>query len=126
MKHGELWERNGRRWGVTAVSETWADLDDGTHRTGVRLDEVDANGWKRISKQALHYAMPAAECVRVWPWHEAPLVLRVLSTNGGDEDWVAVVPRGMACPPWMETDLFGYFHETFEILAGTVYIGSHA
>ena len=92
MRVGEMWEKNGRRWGVTASSPTWADLEDGTCRTGVRLDEAEANGWKRINGRALHYVVWQADYIRVWPWHQAPLALRDLSTNGGDEDWIAVVP----------------------------------
>jgi len=32
------------------------------------------------------------EPIRVWPFHDAPQKLRNLSTNGGDEDWIAVIP----------------------------------
>lgn len=128
MRVGEMWEKNGRRWGVTASSPTWADLEDGTCRTGVRLDEAEANGWKRINGRALHYVVWQADYIRVWPWHQAPLALRDLSTNGGDEDWIAVVPYGMHRPSWMEEgSAFGCCSvDAFEILAGTVYIGSHA
>jgi hypothetical protein len=128
MKCGELWEKNGRRWGVTAVSAAYADLDDGTHRTACRLDEVEANGWKRINGHACLWRSPPVEFIRVWAYHQAPIALRDLSTNGGDEDWIAVVPYGMHRPLWMEEGTaFGCCSvDAFEILAGTVYIGSHS
>lgn len=61
-------------------------------------------------------------------------------TGFGDEDkgeppvnlarcpWIAVVPYGMHRPSWMEEgSAFGCCSvDAFEILAGTVYIGSHA
>lgn len=34
----------------------------------------------------------AGEAIMVWPFYEAPGWLRRLSTHGGDEDWVALVP----------------------------------
>ncbi len=34
----------------------------------------------------------AAEPIRVWRFDDAPEELRALSTNGGDEDWLAVLP----------------------------------
>lgn len=33
-----------------------------------------------------------ARPILVWPFHDAPEKLRDLSTNGGDEDWIAVIP----------------------------------
>lgn len=29
----------------------------------------------------------------IWRWVDAPAELKALSTHGGDEDWLAVVPR---------------------------------
>ena len=34
----------------------------------------------------------AMNAIMVWPYHEAPQELRDLSTHGGDEDWVALIP----------------------------------
>jgi hypothetical protein len=30
--------------------------------------------------------------IRVWEWEDAPQELKELSTHGGDEDWVALIP----------------------------------
>lgn len=37
--------------------------------------------------------MPAEGCVRVYRFHQAPLVLQKLSQHGGDEDWIVVAPK---------------------------------
>lgn len=71
--------------------------------------------------------------VMVYKFKDAPEVLRALSTNGGDEDWVAVIPEELAGEyfGWMEEgSAFGYccvdeydhlYREGFKIR-----IGSHA
>ena len=127
MKYGEMWEKDGHRWGVTITDGRWADLDDGGNSTSVHLDEAESLGWRRVNAHAVHAVGHAAH-IRVWPYDQAPKPLRDLSTNGGDEDWIAVVPYGMPRPLWMEEgSAFGCCSvDAFEILAGTVYIGSHA
>jgi hypothetical protein len=35
-------------------------------------------------------------CIKIWRFYEAPEKYRKLSTNGGDEDWIAFVPFEMA------------------------------
>lgn len=47
--------------------------------------------------------------ITVWRFCEAPEELRKLSTNGGDEDWLAVLPPTMASDyiPWIESSGFG-------------------
>lgn len=32
--------------------------------------------------------------LRVWQFHDAPAYLRELSENGGDEDWLMLIPPG--------------------------------
>lgn len=41
----------------------------------------------------------------VYEFHKAPKELRELSNNGGDEDWIAVVPAALKSKwiPWLET-----------------------
>lgn len=34
--------------------------------------------------------------IRVWAFDRAPVELQMLSTNGGDEDWVFYIPPGAA------------------------------
>jgi hypothetical protein len=46
--------------------------------------------------------------IEVWRFRDAPQLLQELSENGGDEDWLAVLPHTMGCPSWMESGSFGY------------------
>lgn len=69
----------------------------------------------------------ATDHISVWEFTAAPEELRRLSINGGDEDWLALVPGPMAglYMPWLDSlgcccvdeHRFGDF---------VVYIGSHA
>lgn len=126
---GELWERGGRRWAVVWVGSGWVGFDNRVDSTSCKPGELDTRGWARVSASACLDVAPSVDTnIRVWPWDGAPASLRELSTNGGDEDWVALVPVGWDCPAWMEQGtMFGCCCvDRFEVLAGTVYIGSHA
>lgn len=70
------------------------------------------------------------EPILVWEYYEAPEELQI-STNGGDEDWIAEVPPSYKyTPSWIESSPFGicctdrYDHPTKE--GWTIFIGSHA
>lgn len=66
--------------------------------------------------------------ILVWQWEHAPDALRSLSPHGGDEDWVAFIPTGLARPAWTEEgSSFGCccVSET-ETPKGLVLIGAHA
>ena len=41
--------------------------------------------------------------VIIWVWSDSPSELRCLSPHGGDEDYVALVPKGMEQPSFLET-----------------------
>lgn len=47
--------------------------------------------------------------IQVWAWEHAPQWLRDLSPHGGDEDWVALLPKNYAgrCILWLEGGSFG-------------------
>lgn len=72
--------------------------------------------------------------IAVWRFEDAPVFLQDLSTNGGDEDWLAVVPDYLVEEgyyiPWLEVPAFGcccvdrYPHP--ETPGFEVVIGSHA
>ena len=71
--------------------------------------------------------------IKIWPFHLAYKELQDLSTNGGDEDWVAVIPDYLEDLqlPWMaEGSAFGcccvneYDHPT--IKGYKVRIGCHS
>ena len=71
--------------------------------------------------------------IKVWPFYAAPTELQTLSNNGGDEDWIAVVPAPMkdAWIGWLESNGYGHFGvcstERIDAPDGSVvYIGSHS
>lgn len=77
--------------------------------------------------------MIAPNHIRVWRFHDAPEELQALSTNGGDEDWLALIPPKLAEDwiGWLDSgSSFGccsvdsYTHP--ELPGFVVKIGSHA
>lgn len=69
--------------------------------------------------------------ILVWSFAHAPKELRDLSTHGGDEDWVAVLPPGTHVPEWMQPgtefgicDVWKYEHPRRP--GWRVFIGAHA
>ena len=78
-------------------------------------------------------AEPPEECALVWRFDDAPEDLRDLSQNGGDEDWLAVVPRSFleaGNADWMEQPALGCCtveqHQHPSDPDFVVRIGSHA
>lgn len=70
-------------------------------------------------------------CVHVWRFDDAPPEFRALSTHGGDEDWLALIPAALADDwfPWMESGgPFGCCDVSEHVLDGgaVVRIGAHA
>lgn len=67
--------------------------------------------------------------IQVWRFEDAPKKYHDLSTNGGDEDWIAFVPEYL-CDEWigwMECDSFGcYKIEKHNVEGGQIRIGCHA
>lgn len=64
----------------------------------------------------------------VWKFFDAPIAYQDLSPHGGDEDWLAFVPRiyGDTKPDWMENSNFGICDVSqHEVDNGYVYIGAH-
>lgn len=69
--------------------------------------------------------------IRVWRFHEAPQEYQELSGNGGDEDWLALVPKSMAESyiSWLDDgSSFGvYCIDRFTLKSGEIIvIGSHS
>jgi hypothetical protein len=72
-----------------------------------------------------------AKTVKVWRWEDAPDELRRLSRHGGDEDWVALVPRSVAdswewTPTWIDTLGSCDVQKSVRRDGARVYIGAHA
>lgn len=77
--------------------------------------------------------MDAPNHIRVWKFHDAPEELKSLSTHGGDEDWLALVPPRLASNyiGWMEEGgAFGCCsvseHAHPELPGYAIRIGAHA
>lgn len=74
------------------------------------------------------------EAIKIWRFEEAPEELRKKSNNGGDEDWVALIPEEYLLKngdfiPWMqEGGPFGYCFVDYHYLENgdCVVIGSHS
>lgn len=67
----------------------------------------------------------------VWRFEDAPERFRSLSTNGGDEDWLAFVPSGFpgGVPFWMGDSADGGWCnivDWYDVEGGSVCIGSHS
>lgn len=71
------------------------------------------------------------KAILVWPFYEAPLMLRAMSNHGGDEDWVALIGPDATDkdPSWAwEGSTFGCCDVQYEKLAEgfVLLIGAHA
>lgn len=66
----------------------------------------------------------------VWRFRDAPAVLQAVSTNGGDEDWLAVVPPALVGEwvGWLDSEKFGCSAVDGHRLSNgaEVVIGSHS
>ncbi len=104
-------------------------------------DEMQAVRWSsdRLAREvselrdavvALRLATADRTCLKVWAFGQAPAELRALSTHGGDEDWLALVPPDVPTPSdWFDDGgSFGCSSvSTHDLPDGwTVYIGAHA
>lgn len=69
--------------------------------------------------------------IKVWRFEDAPEELRILSDAGGDEDWLALVPKWMVDEKidisWIHGPLFGrYTTRDYDRPDGSrVLIGEH-
>jgi hypothetical protein len=77
--------------------------------------------------------MNAPNHIRVWRFQDAPEELRALSTHGGDEDWLALLPPKFAGQwiDWMDSGgRFGCSdvstHSHPELPGYEIRIGAHA
>jgi len=84
-------------------------------------------------RESLELTEPQKLFIKVWKYYDAPIELRSLSTNGGDEDWIALVPIEWANDyiSWLEEgssfgccDVSDYTHPNYS--GYLIKIGSHA
>jgi hypothetical protein len=102
-------------------------LGDGLYLGRGETDEI---AWRDAEYRiSTHAPMHDALEIRVWRFRDAPEDLQALSTNGGDEDWLAFVPDHLADQwiGWLESGgSFGCCDvDEFPIRGGVVRIGSH-
>lgn len=68
--------------------------------------------------------------IQVWAWEDAPAEFKALSSHGGDEDWVALIPKEFQwkmTPMWLEEPHFGNDVSHHELPDGSViHISAHA
>lgn len=68
--------------------------------------------------------------ILVWEFKDAPETYKNLSTSGGDEDWVAFVPKGYKDKyiSWLESGTgFGVCDvQQIKVKDGHIYIGCHS
>lgn len=72
--------------------------------------------------------------IQVWRYEDAPDELKYRSHHGGDEDWVALVPKELVTPdpenlwiPWLEKGNFGNDVQQETLEDGSVlFIAAHA
>lgn len=76
----------------------------------------------------------AREPLKTWSFSDAPEEYKLLSDNGGDEDWITLVPRSWGegdgyWIPWLE-DYCGQYGacrtNKYEVAEGWIYIGCHS
>jgi len=74
------------------------------------------------------------KAITIWKFSDAPAVLRALSDNGGDEDWLAIVPKSLlkyGLPAFMDSPAFAIDgdlqqHEYPGLPNDIIIISSHA
>jgi hypothetical protein len=69
------------------------------------------------------------DAIVIWRFKNAPEELKALSTAGGDEDWVALVPADQKDDyiSWLESSSFGVCSiDAYDYEGMKVYIGCHA
>ena len=112
----------------------YADASKWGHTTGDWRDKTykvhhpDYYRWRFTGPEV---PTPAAQgqMMCVWQWWDAPSELRALSPHGGDEDYVALLPKDASQPSWMDTGTsFGCCDVSeHELPDGRrVFIGAHA
>lgn len=71
-----------------------------------------------------------AEKIVVYRFEDAPAYMRAYSTNGGDEDWLAVLPARYKddVPMWLDSQWFGCCCRDEYVLPDgrVIVIGAHA
>jgi len=84
--------KGGSKWGY--CTKTYCE--HGEQET----QHPDFEFWRWLGPQTPSPAEQGS-AIMVWAFYSAPGYLRSLSTHGGDEDWVGLLPHGESPPSWM-------------------------
>jgi len=71
----------------------------------------------------------AKDHITVWPFDKAPEEIQKIASQGGDEDWIVFVPKGMSddyTPHWIDATDACNEPKRIEHEAGIIYVGCHA
>jgi hypothetical protein len=152
LKIGDVVKRRGRIYKIRDIH--WDVSGDGYYTETVTLSVEDLkNGKDRIFEDNQVLLVSDSEAnsmdteellvvrktrsgkgvdleIRVWRFSDAPAEFRALSPHGGDEDWVAYIPKAL-CEEWigwMEPGTaFGCCHVSrHAVQGGIIKIGSHS
>lgn len=100
------------------------DWQEGTYK----VNHPKFHRWRYLGPVVPSTGMQG-RAVLVWEFCDAPGELKAFSRHGGDEDWIALVPVGVAPPAWAESgtrfgccDVSEHAYED----GRTVLIGAHA
>lgn len=110
---------NESRWGFSTGD--WREGDYKTHHPKFHR-------WRYVGP-----LMPSPEAqgraILVWDWRDAPGEVRAMSRHGGDEDYIAILPKDMDSPSWLQSgSWFGCCNVSEHPLEDgrCAYIGAHA
>jgi len=103
----------------------------GFYSMALRLRETkDADFIQKFANGYIQMHAKEFRAIQVWHFHDAPLPLMTLAFQGGDEDWLALIPPKYAdlSIPWMEVGSFAVCDVTeFKLADGWLLrVGTHA
>lgn len=119
-----------------------ADLSDFIEKTVARVcqppnvvSDTALAQLRPIFRELMH-ATEAVKAIRIWHWSEAPEGLKACYSQGGDEDWIAAVPKALDETGFVEfaftqnvylRNPFGISStERFETDDFVIYVGTHS
>lgn len=127
LKYTEALNANDMARRSATPVETRNELAGDVYKSRQDLERILSTA--KDSIQAEREKLNADAPIVIWPFHDSPKELQSLSTNGGDEDWIAVLDSGLVQPFFLEDGgRFGCCAVERHILPDgrTVLIGCHA
>lgn len=116
-------------WGVATRPDLSSKATIWVFRSGADFVPVPPDAEWRFVGPPVPPAEATGPAILIWRFDDAPGELQALSTNGGDEDWIALLPRTMKDEwiPWLDVDAFGCCsRDQYDYEGRAVIIGCHA